>query len=100
MLNKIALSSGSQVHRRLLKDDAFGVAEALNETAFGEGLVARGTHYLFGGAVKNVDEFVLKEKELALKLALHPWILGGSLQFNTLDVANIFNTFVCIFLAL
>ncbi|KAH0948863.1 hypothetical protein HN011_001273 [Eciton burchellii] len=82
------------LHRRLLKDDAFGVAEALNETAFGEGLVARGTHYLFGGAVKNVDEFVLKEKELALKLALHPWILGEPLRFDTLDAQiNIFNTF-------
>ena len=33
------------VHRRLLHDDAFGVGEALNETAFGgEGLVARGKH--------------------------------------------------------
>ncbi|GAB1861211.1 Lysosomal alpha-mannosidase [Camponotus japonicus] len=65
------------LHRRLLKDDAFGVGEALNETAFGEGLVVRGTHYLFGGKLKNVDEFVLKEKELALKLALHPWIIGS-----------------------
>lgn len=34
------------VHRRLLHDDAFGVGEALNETAFGEGLVVRGKHYL------------------------------------------------------
>lgn len=31
-----------QLHRRLLFDDAFGVGEALNETAFGEGLVASG----------------------------------------------------------
>lgn len=53
------------------------MGEALNETAFGEGLVVRGTHYLFGGKLKNVDEFVLKEKELALKLALHPWIIGS-----------------------
>ena len=30
--------------RRLLHDDAFGVGEALNETAFGEGLVVRGKH--------------------------------------------------------
>ncbi|XP_072745213.1 lysosomal alpha-mannosidase isoform X1 [Anoplolepis gracilipes] len=75
------------LHRRLLKDDAFGVGEPLNETAFGEGLVARGTHYLFGGKVKNVDEFVLKEKELALKLALHPWILGTSVNF-TIDIST------------
>ncbi|XP_029158276.1 lysosomal alpha-mannosidase isoform X1 [Nylanderia fulva] len=75
------------IHRRLLKDDAFGVGEALNETAFGEGLVARGTHYLFGGKIKNVDEFVLKEKELALKLTLHPWILGDFL--GNINLRNI-----------
>ncbi|XP_070524278.1 lysosomal alpha-mannosidase isoform X4 [Cardiocondyla obscurior] len=75
------------LHRRLLKDDAFGVGEALNETAFGAGLVTRGTHYLFGGKVKNVDKFVLKEKELALKLALHPWILGAPV-----NLSNIKNT--------
>ena len=34
-------------YRRLLHDDAFGVGEALNETAFGVGLVARGTHRLY-----------------------------------------------------
>ncbi|XP_020290943.1 lysosomal alpha-mannosidase [Pseudomyrmex gracilis] len=78
------------LHRRLLKDDAFGVGEALNETAFGEGLVVRGTHYLFGGKVKNADEFVLKEKELALKLALYPWILGT--VFKPTDLENEFTS--------
>ena len=34
------------LHRRLLVDDHWGVGEALNEMAFGEGLVARGKHYL------------------------------------------------------
>ena len=32
------------LHRRLFNDDAFGVGEALNETAFGTGLVVRGKH--------------------------------------------------------
>ena len=32
------------IFRRLLHDDAFGVGEALNEQAFGKGLVVRGTH--------------------------------------------------------
>jgi len=35
-----------QLHRRLLFDDAFGVGEPLNETAYGTGLVARGKHWL------------------------------------------------------
>ncbi len=38
------------VHRRLLDDDAFGVGEALNEVAFGQGLVVRGKHWLQVGS--------------------------------------------------
>ena len=34
------------VHRRLLHDDNKGVVEPLNETAYGTGLVAKGTHWL------------------------------------------------------
>ena len=35
------------VHRRCLKDDYYGVGEALNEMAYGEGLGARGELTLF-----------------------------------------------------
>ncbi|XP_017796881.1 PREDICTED: lysosomal alpha-mannosidase-like [Habropoda laboriosa] len=63
------------LHRRLLKDDAFGVGEALNETAFGEGLVVRGTHYIIGGSTKNLDKIATKEKALALEMLLRPLIL-------------------------
>ena len=35
------------LHRRCLKDDGFGVGEALDEEAFGEGLVVRGKHTVF-----------------------------------------------------
>ena len=34
------------LHRRLFSDDAFGVGEPLNETAWGVGLVVRGKHSL------------------------------------------------------
>jgi len=40
-------------HRRLLHDDWKGVFEPLNETAFGTGLVVRGTHYLIISASGN-----------------------------------------------
>ena len=42
------------VHRRLLDDDAFGVDEALNETAYGEGVVARGKHWVLLGVDREV----------------------------------------------
>ncbi|XP_050677928.1 lysosomal alpha-mannosidase-like [Leptidea sinapis] len=49
------------LHRRLLHDDAFGVGEALNETAKGAGLVMRGKHVLlFSNASENNDEFKAK----------------------------------------
>ena len=34
------------VHRKTLKDDHKGVSEALNDKAFGYGLVARGKHQI------------------------------------------------------
>lgn len=37
------------MHRRLLRDDRKGVGEALNETEFDQGIVARGQHYLILG---------------------------------------------------
>ncbi|XP_017767636.1 PREDICTED: lysosomal alpha-mannosidase-like isoform X2 [Eufriesea mexicana] len=71
------------VHRRLLKDDAFGVGEALNESAYGEGLVVRGSHYIIGGSIKNLDELALKEKSLALQLLLRPWLFIIPAQSNS-----------------
>lgn len=44
------------VHRRLLKDDAFGVEEALNETESNQkGLVARGKHWVIIGQKSNTQ---------------------------------------------
>ncbi|XP_055848477.1 lysosomal alpha-mannosidase isoform X1 [Episyrphus balteatus] len=61
-----SLSDGSlelMVHRRLLHDDDFGVVEALNETAFGEGLVAIGCHYLFVGSSQNDESPTARARE-------------------------------------
>ncbi|XP_076655119.1 lysosomal alpha-mannosidase II isoform X1 [Halictus rubicundus] len=74
------------VHRRLLHDDAFGVGEALNEEAFGTGLVVRGSHYLYGGSTKNLDSFMLAEKTLQLETVLRPWTLVTPFPYgSTID---------------
>ncbi|VVC31552.1 Hypothetical protein CINCED_3A003390 [Cinara cedri] len=57
------------VHRRIFHDDAFGVDEALNETAFGVGLVARGQHYLTFG---SIDKQFAVERLLAQRKLIRP----------------------------
>uniref|UniRef100_A0A336LYZ7 Alpha-mannosidase n=1 Tax=Culicoides sonorensis TaxID=179676 RepID=A0A336LYZ7_CULSO len=55
------------VHRRLLHDDAFGVAEALNEPGVdGNGLVARGKHWLVIGK-KSTPSPTIKARERFLQ---------------------------------
>ncbi|XP_055550779.1 lysosomal alpha-mannosidase-like [Wyeomyia smithii] len=58
------------VHRRLLMDDAFGVGEALNETAYDTGLIARGKHYLMFGS-KATQSPTMKTKERFLQNQVH-----------------------------
>jgi lysosomal alpha-mannosidase len=71
-----------QVHRRILYDDSWGVDEALNETAFGIGLVARGRHYVTAGAINGVSpNIAAQERELANRKLLSPWLFfspGGT----------------------
>ena len=72
-----------QIHRRLLHDDAFGVGEALNETAFGKGLVARGKHYLIFGEKTNVHPTLEgRERLLQNRILLPNWLFFD-------DVSNI-----------
>ncbi|XP_044750282.1 lysosomal alpha-mannosidase isoform X3 [Coccinella septempunctata] len=71
------------VHRNCLHDDAFGVDEALNEQAFGEGLVARGSHYLVvgsadGGAAKS-------ERDLAQRKLLQAWTFFSTIGNQSLE---------------
>jgi lysosomal alpha-mannosidase len=56
------------VHRRLLYDDGFGVGEALNESAFGQGLVVRGRHILI---VESPASSALKHRVLAQQFYMH-----------------------------
>ncbi|XP_063885164.1 lysosomal alpha-mannosidase-like isoform X4 [Scylla paramamosain] len=61
------------VHRRLFYDDAFGVGEPLNETQFGEGLVARGKHYLLHSSFASPEcDFGCLHRTLGEELLLPP----------------------------
>jgi lysosomal alpha-mannosidase len=60
------------LHRRLLVDDHFGVGEALNETAFDKGLVARGKHYLLFDF--NPEEAFRRTRLLANELYAQPLV--------------------------
>ena len=58
------------LHRRLLDDDAFGVGEALNENAYGTGLVTVGKHLVVLG-----QDTTEKRKEMSLDLFYKPLIV-------------------------
>ena len=61
------------IHRRLLFDDAFGVGEPLNESAFGQGLVVRGKHWLqfeMGGDAAAAQRHRFKAQELFMDTIL------------------------------
>uniref|UniRef100_A0A1Q3FMY3 Alpha-mannosidase n=2 Tax=Culex tarsalis TaxID=7177 RepID=A0A1Q3FMY3_CULTA len=75
------------VHRRLLHDDAFGVEEALDERAFGKGLVARGKHYVVFGSKKTSNPTLqAKERFLQNQVLLPTWIfLSDTSKFKYED---------------
>ncbi|XP_041778570.1 lysosomal alpha-mannosidase-like [Anopheles merus] len=77
------------VHRRLLRDDRFGVGEALNETQFNNGLVARGKHWLmFGGSpITNAGTptQAAKERFLQNKVHLPSWVFVAPSTDFTFD---------------
>lgn len=69
-----------------MHDDAFGVGEALNETAFGQGLIARGKHYLFFGA-KNTPSptIVARERFLQNEILLPNWLFFNDVSAMDFD---------------
>ena len=64
------------LHRRLLDDDAFGVNEALNEMAYGTGLVVRGRHRVFLTA--NKATAAVAQRAGALELFYEPLVVLNS----------------------
>ncbi|XP_062127967.1 lysosomal alpha-mannosidase isoform X3 [Drosophila sulfurigaster albostrigata] len=73
------------VHRRLLHDDAFGVGEALNETEYGIGLIARGKNHLFIGASLMREDISLKamERLVQLETLLPSWKFFSNMKEYT-----------------
>lgn len=73
------------VHRRLLHDDAFGVGEALNETEYGEGLIARGKTHLFVGQSSSRPDVSLQalERIAQLETLLPSWKFFSSMESYT-----------------
>lgn len=59
-----------------MRDDAFGVGEALNETAFGEGLIVRGTHYLTFGSKRLTGSPTMEAQErfIQMKKLIPSWL--------------------------
>lgn len=65
------------LHRRLLRDDGYGVNEALKEDEYGKGLYARGQHWLTFGPIcpdNKQKSSVAVEKALAHKKLLSPLV--------------------------
>lgn len=75
------------VHRRLLHDDAFGVGEALNETEYGEGLIARGKTHLFVGQSFLRPDVSLQalERIAQLETLLPSWKFFSSMESYSVD---------------
>ena len=70
------------VHRRTLYDDALGVGEPLNETAYGEGLVVRGRHYLI---IDSPSTSALNHRVASQQLYMQPL---ASYAWTTLSYAD------------
>ncbi|CAF3620466.1 unnamed protein product [Rotaria sp. Silwood1] len=76
------------VHRRILHDDSLGVGEALNETAYGKGLVVSGKHILL---VERPTDSARLHRIGAQQLFMHP--LATYSLSNTSSYANYSNIY-------
>ena len=73
------------VHRRTLYDDALGVGEPLNETAFGEGLVVRGKHVLI---LESPENSAAKHRVAAQNMYMHPLATYSLTSMNYIEYAS------------
>ena len=73
------------VHRRVLNDDSLGVGEALNESAFGQGLVVRGRHYLIA---ERPDSSAFLHRVGSQQLYMHPLAAYGLTNQTYADYSN------------
>ena len=77
------------IHRRLLHDDKFGVGEALNEEAYGTGLVATGRHFV--SLDSNFKEGNAKRRFLSNEIAA-PQLVIFTNQTSLFNIKEIFQT--------
>lgn len=64
----------------MLVDDNKGVAEALNEREFNQGMVARGKHYLIFGKTDNANEGGILIFSCSLQITFELLLLFGMRQ--------------------
>lgn len=72
------------LHRRILKDDYRGVAEALNETANGKGLIVRGKHWLFYSDTNSYH----MHRDIGLDMFYKPNVVVGNQGELEVSLAN------------
>ena len=73
-------------------DDAFGVGESLNETAFGGGLIIRGSHWLLIDDLKSSPRKEVQELSI-----LPPWVFISTTSLSFSEWEANFLTTVCTF---
>ncbi|KAF2883456.1 hypothetical protein ILUMI_22698 [Ignelater luminosus] len=74
------------VHRRLINDDKFGVAEVLDEKEFGRGVTVRGQHQLvLGTSGKNA---AAQQHDIAQRKLLAPWVFVGAASSQDHSLEN------------
>jgi hypothetical protein len=79
----------------LSEDDGRGVAEALSEEQFGQGLVARGKHLMYLANLTEAPTPVAKQRRWSRdNLVLYPWAFFTSTSLSESEWAGNYSTSV------